>query len=86
MLPTGRFGVDGGVGVAGRVGHACPPPPEEAAQDATFQRLQQAALPRPRVTEQLQLDPGLQGLSGSQLLDVAQLVVVLGRERRTGTH
>lgn len=77
VSPTSRFGVDGGVGVAGRVGHACPLPPEEAAQDATFQRLQQGALPGSSMTEQLQLDPGLDGLSGSQLLDVAQFVVVL---------
>lgn len=76
-LLTSRFGVDGGVGVAGRVGHAWPPPPEEAAQDATFQRLQQRALSRSGVAEQLQLDPGLDRLSGPQLLDVAQFVVVL---------
>lgn len=63
--------------MAGRVGHACPPPPEETAQDAAFQRLQQGALPRRRVSEQLQLDPGLDGLCGTQLLDVAQLVVIL---------
>lgn len=63
--------------MAGRVGHACPLPPEEAAQDATFQRLQQGALPGSGVPEQLQLDPGLDGLSGPQLLDVAQFVVVL---------
>lgn len=29
------------------------------------------------MSEQLQFDPGLDGLSGPQLLDVAQLVVVL---------
>lgn len=63
--------------MACRVGQACPPPPEEAAQDATFQRLQQRALPGPGVSEQFQLDPGLDGLSGPQLLDVAQFVVVL---------
>lgn len=68
--------------MAGRVGHACPPPPEEAAQDAALQRLQQRALPGAGVAEQLQLDPGLRGLGGSQLLDVAQLVVVLGKKRR----
>ncbi len=63
--------------MASCVGHACPPPPEEAAQDATFQRLQQGALPGAGVSEQLQLDSRLDGLSGSQLLDVAQFVVVL---------
>lgn len=60
------------------VGHARPPPPEEAAQDAALEGLQQGALPRSRVTEEFQLDPGLQRLRGTQLLDVAQLVVVLG--------
>lgn len=64
--------------MAGCVGHACrPPPPEEAAQDATFQRLQQTALPSSSVSEQLQLDPGLDSLSRPQLLDVAQFVIVL---------
>lgn len=43
--PTGWFGVDGGVGVARCVGHARPPPPEEAAQDAALEGLQQGALP-----------------------------------------
>lgn len=57
--------------MASRVGHACPPPPEEATQDATFQRLQQGALPSTRVPKQFQLNPGLDGLSGPQLLDVA---------------
>lgn len=66
--------------MACRVGHACPPPPEEATQDAALQRLQQSALPCSGVSEQLQLNPGLDGLSGPQLLDVAQFVVVL-RER-----
>lgn len=69
--------------MASRVGHACPPPPEEATQDATFQRLQQGALPSSRVSKQFQLNPGLDGLSGPQLLDVAQLVVVL-REKAQG--
>lgn len=68
--------------MAGLVGHAWPPPPEKAAQDSTFQRLQQGALPSSRVTEQLQLDPGLDGLSGPQLLDVAQFVVVLSPKTR----
>lgn len=68
--------------MARRVGHARPPPPEEAAQDATLEGLQQGALPRPRVTKELQLDPGLQRLRGTQLLDVAQLVVVLRRVER----
>lgn len=63
--------------MAGGVSHACPPPPEEATQDATFQRLQQGALPGSRVPEQLQFEPGLDGLSGPQLLDVAQFMVVL---------
>lgn len=63
--------------MARRVAHARPPPPEEAAQDSTFQRLEQGALPGPRVSKQLQLDSGLDGLSGLQLLDVAQFVVVL---------
>lgn len=81
-LPTGGFGVDGGVGVAGGVGHACPPPPEEAAQDAAFQGLQQGALPGSGVSEQLQLDPGLDGLSGPQLLDIVQFVVVLKTPQR----
>lgn len=63
--------------MAGCVGHACPLPPEEAAQDATFQRLQQGALPGSGVSEQLQLDSRLDGLGGPQLLDVAQFVVVL---------
>lgn len=39
--------------MAGGVGHARPPPPEEAAQDATLQRLQQGALPSARMSEQL---------------------------------
>lgn len=67
--------------MAGRVSHACPLPPEEATQDATFQRLQQGALPGSRVSEQLQFDPGLDGLSGPQLLDVAQFVVVLTQKK-----
>lgn len=84
LSTTCRFGVDGGVGVSGRVCHTRrPPPPEEAAQDATFQRLQQGALSSSRVSKQLQFDPGLDGLSGTQLLDVAQFVVVLiTREKR----
>lgn len=62
--PTRGFGVDWGVGVAGRVRHACPPPPEEATQDAALERLQQGALPRSGVSEQFQFNPGLDGLSG----------------------
>lgn len=65
----------------GRVGHARPPSPEEAAQDAALQRLQQRALPGSRVSEQLEFDPGLDRLSGPQLLDVAQLVVVLTQKK-----
>lgn len=80
LVPTGRLGVDGGVGVSAGVAQTCPLPPEEAAQDATLQRLQQCALPGPRVSEQLQLDPGLDALRRTQLLDVAQLVVVLKPE------
>lgn len=72
--------------MAGRVSHACPLPPEEATQDATFQRLQQGALPGSRVSKQLQFDPGLDGLSGPQLLDVAQLVVVLTQKNKTKKH
>ena len=74
--------------MAGGVGHACrPPPPEEAAQDATLQGLQQGALPGSGVSEQLQLDPGLDGLRGPQLLDVAQLVDVLKPpQNKTNTH
>lgn len=72
--------------MAGRVGHACPLPPEEAAQDATFQRLQQGALPGSGVSEQLQLDPGLDGLSWPQLLDVAQFVVVLATPKENTTE
>lgn len=69
--------------MAGCVSHACPPPPEKATQDAALQRLQQGALPRSGVSEQFQFNPGLDSLSGSQLLDVAQFVVVLSeRERR----
>lgn len=83
LPPTGRFGVDGRVGVPGCVGHARPPPPEEAAQDAALQRLQQRALPGSRVSEQLEFDPGLDRLSGPQLLDVAQLVVVLTQKHTT---
>lgn len=67
----------------GRVGHARPPPPEEAAQDAALQRLQQRALPGSRVSEELEFDPGLDRLSGPQLLDVAQLVVVLTQKHTT---
>lgn len=67
----------------GRVGHARPPPPEEAAQDAALQRLQQRALPGSRVSEELEFDPGLDCLSGPQLLDVAQLVVVLNQKHTT---
>lgn len=67
--------------MTGGVGHARPPPPEEATQDATFQRLQQGALPRSRVSEQLQFDPGLDSLGGPQLLDVAQFVVILTPEK-----
>lgn len=63
------------------VSHAWPPSPEEAAQDAAFQRLQQGALAGSGVSKQLQLDPGLDCLSGPQLLDVAQFVVVLRRGR-----
>lgn len=63
--------------MARHVGHARPPPSEEAAQDPTLERLQQGALPGSRVSEQLQLDPGLDGLSWPQLLHVAQFVVVL---------
>lgn len=69
--------------MAGRVGHACPPPPEEATQDAALERLHQGALPRSRVSEQFQFNPGLDSLSGPQLLDVAQFVVVLS-EREQG--
>lgn len=69
--------------MTGRVGHAGPPPPEEAAQDPTFQRLQQGALPCSRVAEQLEFDPGLDGLSRTQLLDVAQLVIVLTQKTNT---
>lgn len=58
------------------------PPPEEAAQDAAFQRLQQRALPGPRVPEQLQFDSGLDALGGPQLLDEAQLEVVLAQKER----
>lgn len=68
--------------MARRVGHARPPPSEEAAQDPTLQRLQQGALPGSRVSEQLQLDPGLDGLSRPQLLHVAQFVVVLTPRKR----
>lgn len=64
------------------VGHARPPPPEEAAQDAALEGLQQGALPRPGVTKELQLDPRLRRLGGTQLLDEAQLVVVLRVETR----
>lgn len=81
--PTRWFGVDWGVGVAGRVSHACPPPPEEATQDAALERLQQGALPCSGVSEQFQFNPGLDSLSGPKLLDVAQFVVVL-REREQG--
>lgn len=81
LSPTRWFGVDGGVWVARRVSHARPPSPEEAAQDAAFQTLQQGALAGSRVSKQLQLDPGLDCLSGPQLLDVAQFVVVLKRGR-----
>lgn len=63
-----------------RVGESGSPTPKEAPQDATLQRLQQRALPRARVAEQLQLDPWLRSLSGSQLLDVATFVVVLGEQ------
>lgn len=66
--------------MAAGAGETRPLPPEEAAQDATLQRLQQRALPGPRVSEQLQFDPGLDGLRRTQLLDVAQLVVVLKSE------
>lgn len=66
--------------MASRVGHARPPPPEEATQDATLEGLQQGALPSSRVPKQFQLNPGLDGLSGPQLLDVAQFVVVLGEK------
>lgn len=69
--------------MASHVGHACSPPPEEATQDATLQGLQQGALPSSRVPKQFELNPGLDGLSGPQLLDVAQFVVVL-REKAQG--
>lgn len=68
--------------MAAAAGQARPLPPEEAAQDAALEGLQQAALPGPRVSEQLQLDAGLDGLSVTQLLDEAQLVVVLQRGNR----
>lgn len=71
--------------MAGGVGQTCSPPPEEAAQDATFQRLQQRALPGSRVSKQFQLDPGLDDLSGPQLLNVALLVVVLTKTTTTTT-
>lgn len=83
LSPTRGFGVDRGVGVAGCVSHACSSPPEEATQDATFQRLQQGAFPSSRVSEQLEFDPGLDGLSGPELLDVAQFVVVLKNNKKT---
>lgn len=83
FFATCRLGVDGGVGVSPWVGQARrPAPPEEAAQDAAFQRLQQRALPGPGVSEQLEFDPGLDGLGGAQLLDVAQFVVVLVTRRK----
>lgn len=68
--------------MAGCVSHACSSPPEEATQDAALQRLQQGALPRSRVSKQFQFNPGLDSLSGSQLLDVAQFVVVLSESER----
>lgn len=71
--------------MTGCVSHACPPPPEEATQDAALQRLQQGALPRSGVSKQFQLNPGLDGLSGSELLDVAQFVVVLSEREREET-
>ena len=80
LPPTGGLGGDGGAGVARRVGDPRPLPPEQAPQDAALQGLQQGALAHSLVPEQLELDPGLQQLAGTQLLDVAQLVVVLGRE------
>lgn len=55
-------------------------PPKKAPQYTTFQRFQQSALPRAGVTKQFQLDPWLRCLCGSQLLDVAAFVVVLGEQ------
>ena len=66
--------------MAGRVGDPRSLPPEEAPQDAALQGLEQRALAHPLVPEQLELDPGLRQLAGTQLLDVAQLVVVLVTE------
>lgn len=63
-----------------RVGESGSPTSKEASQDATLQRFQQSALSRAGVAEQFELDPRLRGLSGSQLLDVAAFVVVLGEQ------
>lgn len=62
------------------VGESGSPTPKEAPQDSTFQRFQQRALPRAGVAEQFQLDPRLRCLCGSQLLDVAAFMVVLGEQ------
>lgn len=63
-----------------RVGESGSPTPKEAPQDATLQRFQKHALPRARVAKEFQLDPWLRCLSGSQLLDVAAFVCVLGEQ------
>lgn len=63
-----------------RVGESGSPTPKKAPQDTTFQRFQKRALPRTGMAKQFELDSWLRCLSGSQLLDIATFVIVLGEQ------
>lgn len=58
-------------------GQSGPASPEEASQQPTLERFHQRGFPGARVAKQLQFDPGLEVLRGSQLLDEESLVSVL---------
>ena len=83
-VPTCRLGSQGGGREPGGAGggQSGPASPEEASQQPTLGRFHQRGFPRARVAEQLQFDPGLEVLRGSQLLDEESPVSVLNTDEK----